>query len=63
MSPAEHYTAAVAYALRKRLQSDALLQRAAVLMDEGKIIEAELILAQRDELMRGREWKREKRNE
>lgn len=49
------YAAAAAYTLRRRLQADALLERAAVLMNEGRGDEAELILAQREDIMRGRD--------
>lgn len=50
------YIEVVAYNIRRRLQAEQLIQRATQLELEGRRLEAELILAQRDAIMRGIQW-------
>ena len=52
----EAYIEVVAYNIRRRLQAEELIQRATQLELEGRSLEAELILAQRDAIMRGTQW-------
>ena len=52
----EAYIEVMAYNLRRRLQAEELFHRATQLTLEGRSLEAELILAQRDAIMRGTQW-------